>query len=153
MISVASKVEVISCLIQKSASCLYLTAHAASFGCVRPSTWNHEWVLLKLGSLNTLCLIQTTSLCFPKNSPFPSSTGDARQQHRKEGRISHEKSTTARGVQDNPPECWMNLSVLLSGLSDTPSPPASQGLRTSSTCIILSVSQLAFNFQLDASCK
>lgn len=34
LISVAMKVEVIPCFIPKSASSLYLIAHAASFGCV-----------------------------------------------------------------------------------------------------------------------
>lgn len=102
LISVAVKVEVTSCLVQKSASCLYLTAQTASVGCVRPSTRNCEWLSLKLGSTNTLCLIPATSLCFPKVSPHPSSTQDAREQQQKAGKNFAWKNTTERGVQTKP---------------------------------------------------
>lgn len=119
LISVAVKVEVTSCLVQKSASCLYLTAQTASVGCVRPSTQTREWLSLKLGTTNTLCLIPATSLCFPKVSPHPSSTQDAREQQQKAGKNFTWKKHHCKGCADQTlPECWMKLSVLLSGLSD-----------------------------------
>lgn len=138
LISAAIKVKVTSCLIQKSASCLCLIAHAASFGCVRSSTQNHEWLLLKLGSMNTLCLIQATSLCFPKNSPYPSSTGDARQQQQKAGKNFTRKEHHCKRCAEQSPQNagWIYLFFFQVYQTDHHFLEP-RDIRTSSTCTIL----------------
>lgn len=82
---------------------------------------------VKTGQHEHPVLIQSTSLCFPKMSPCPSITEDAREQQQKAGKnFIWKEHHCKRCADQSAPECWINLSVLLPGLSDRPALPGSE---------------------------